>query len=147
MEGALPKLDLDAIAHEPASDYPEPFRAAAAGRLVRVLSEAGGLADFVATHVTVPPGKWSSQRHWHEEEDELVVVLAGEGVLVDNHGRHALRGGDVAVFRKNDGNAHHIVNESDAPLVLFAVSLPEKGRVHYPDIGMMLTTEGEMVPE
>jgi uncharacterized cupin superfamily protein len=143
----LPKLDLDAIAHEPASDYPEPFREAAAGRLVRVLSEAGGLTDFVATHVTVPPGKWSSQRHWHEAEDEIVVILSGEAVLVDDTGRHPMRAGEVATFRKGDGNAHHLVNESDAPVVLFAVSLPETGRVYYPDIGMMLTEEGEMVPE
>ncbi|MGJ3628127.1 hypothetical protein AB5I41_16285 [Sphingomonas sp. MMS24-JH45] len=27
----------------------------------------------------MPPGKWSSQRHWHEGEDEIVVVLAGRG--------------------------------------------------------------------
>ncbi|NJR79323.1 cupin domain-containing protein [Sphingomonas corticis] len=143
----MPKLDLDAIGHEPASDYPEPFRAAAAGRLVRVLSEAAGLTDLVATHVTVPPGGWSSQRHWHEAEDEIVVVLAGEGTLVDDHGRHPLRAGDVAAFRKGDGNAHHIVNEGDAPVMLFAVSLPERGRVHYPDIGMGWTPEGEMEPE
>lgn len=143
----MPKLDLDAIAHEPASDYPEPFRAAAAGRLVRVLSEAAGLTDLVATHVTVPPGGWSSQRHWHEAEDEIVVVLAGEGTLVDDHGRHPLRAGDVAAFRKGDGNAHHIVNEGDAPVMLFAVSLPERGRVHYPDIGMGWTPGGEMEPE
>lgn len=143
----MPKLDLDAIAHEPASDYPEPFRAAAAGRLVRVVSEAAGLSDFVATHVTVPPGGWSSQRHWHEGEDEIVVVLSGRATLVDDDGRHPLRAGDVAAFRKGDGNAHHIVNDGDTPVVLFAVSLPERGRVHYPDIGMAWTPGGEMEPE
>ncbi|KQT33643.1 hypothetical protein ASG29_06425 [Sphingomonas sp. Leaf412] len=143
----MPKLDLDAIAHEPDSDYPEPFRAAAAGRLVRVLSHAGGLTDFVATHVTVPPGGWSSQRHWHEEEDEIVLVVSGEGTLVDNAGRHPLRAGDVATFAKGDGNAHHIANDGAAPLVLFALSLPERGRVHYPDIGMAWTPGGDMVEE
>ena len=142
----MPKLDLDAIAHEPASDYPEPFRAAAAERLVRVLSEAGGLTDFVATHVTIPPGGWSSQRHWHEGEDELVVILSGEAVLVDDHGRHLLRAGEVATFARGDGNAHHLVNETDAPVVVFAVSLPEASRVHYPDIGMTWTPEGGMRP-
>lgn len=132
----MPKLDLAAIASAQGSDYPEPFRAAASDRLVRDLSTAAGLHDFVATHVVVPPGGWSSQRHWHEGEDEIVVVLTGEAVLVDDDGRHPMQAGDVAIFRKGDGNAHHLRNESEAPCVLFAISLPEASTVHYPDIAM-----------
>ena len=133
----MPKLDLDAIAHEPASDYPEPFRAAAAGRLVRVLSDAAGLEDFVATHVTVPPGGWSSQRHWHAGEDEIVVMLAGEAVLIDDTGRTPMRAGDIAIFRKGDGNGHHLVNESDAAFAILALSRPEASLVTYPDIDLI----------
>ena len=143
----MPKLDLEAIDNAPGSDYPEPFRAAAAGRLVRDLSTAAGLSDFVATHVTVPPGGWSSQRHWHEGEDEITVILSGEAVLIDDEGRHLLRAGDVAVFRKNDGNAHHLCNESDTPFTVFAVSLPESSVVHYPDIAMRWSPDTGMQPQ
>lgn len=132
----MPKVALDSVPPAQGSDYPAPFQAAASDRLVRNLSEAAGLEDFIATHVVVPPGGWSSQRHWHEGEDEIVVVLAGEAVLVDDAGAHPMRAGDLAVFRKGDGNAHHLRNESDAPCVLFAVSLPERSTVHYPDIAM-----------
>lgn len=132
----MPKLDLARVSVAQGSDYPAPFAKAASNRLVRDLSTAGGLTDFVATHVVVPPGGWSSQRHWHEGEDEILVVLSGEATLVDDTGAHRLRAGEVAVFPKGDGNAHHLRNDNDAPVVLFAVSLPERSRVHYPDIAM-----------
>ena len=131
----MPKLDLTTIAPDPTGDLPPEFLQVARGRLKRNLSAAAGLGDFVATHVVVPPGGWSSQRHWHEGEDELAVILSGEAVLVDDDGRHPMVAGDVAVFRKGDGNAHHLRNESDAPVTILAVSLPEASPVHYPDIG------------
>ncbi|MBW6528558.1 cupin domain-containing protein [Sphingomonas sp. RHCKR7] len=147
----MPKVDVQHLPSHEGSDYPEPFQAAASDRTVRVLSEATGLTDFVATHVTLPPGGWSSQRHWHEGEDEVVVVLSGEAVLVDDRGRHTMRAGDVATFRKGDANAHHLRNESDSPCVLFAVSLPEASTVHYPDIAMRwhprLGYEAEPAPD
>ena len=121
---------------------PPQFAAAAVGRVVRNLSGASGIGDFVATHVVIPPGGWSAQRHWHQGEDEIAVVLSGEAVLVDDAGHHPMCAGDVAVFPKGDGNAHHVRNESDAPVVLLAMSLPEASTVHYPDIGMRLTPEG-----
>ncbi len=103
--------------------------------MVRLLSKLGGLDDFVATHVVVPPGGWSSQRHWHEGEDELAVILPGEAVLVDDAGRHPMATGDVAVFPRGDPNGHHLRNESKAPVTILAVSLAERSPVHYPDIG------------
>lgn len=132
----MPKLDIAAVRPVEGSDYPAPFAAAASDRLVRDLAAAGGLEDFVATHVTVPPGGWSSQRHWHEREDEILVVLSGTATLVDDTGARAMHAGDVAVFRKGEANAHHLRNDGDAPCVLFAVSPPERSPVHYPDIAL-----------
>ncbi len=137
----MPKLNLDAVAAVKGSDYPPSFAAAASDRLVRDLTAAAGLTDFVATHVTIPPGGWSSQRHWHEGEDEIVVILSGTATLVDNAGEHPLNAGDVAVFRRGEADAHHLRNLGDAPCVVFAVSLPERSTVHYPDIAMRWSPE------
>jgi uncharacterized cupin superfamily protein len=140
----VPKIDLAAIPAQRGSDYPPPHDAPVAARVVRTLSAAFGFTDLVVNHVVVPPGSWSSQRHWHAGEDELAVVLSGEGVLVDDGGRHPMRAGDVALFRQGDGNGHHLVNESGADLVLLAVSPPERSPVHYPDIGTRIDPGGEM---
>lgn len=132
----MPKLDLDAVACSNATGYPPEYARAVEGRWVRRVGKAAGLADFGASHVTLKPGAWSSQRHWHEEEDELVVMIAGEAVLIDDNGRTPLKPGDVAAFPKGDGNGHHIVNEGSGDCVFVAIGRPPQGPCHYPGIDM-----------
>mgnify|MGYP001575235948 CR=1 FL=1 len=134
----MPKLDLDAIPQTNATGYPPQYADKVQERWYRRLAPAAGLSDFGASHVVLRPGAWSSQRHWHEGEDELVVMIAGEGVLIDDHGRTTLRAGDVAAFPKGDGNGHVIVNEGDADCVFVAVGRPAETDCHYPDIDMHL---------
>lgn len=132
----MPKLDLSIIPESNATGYPELHARAVAGRWVRRVGTAAGFEDFGAAHVRLEPGAWSSQRHWHEDEDELVVMLSGEAVLVDDSGRAALRPGDIAIFPKGDGNGHHIVNESDGDCVFLAIGRKAAGPCHYSDIDM-----------
>lgn len=134
----MPKLDLDTIPQTNATGYPPGYAAAVQGRWYRRLGPAAGLADFGVTHATLKPGAWSSQRHWHEGEDEFVVVIAGEAVLVDDAGETVMRAGDCAAFPKGDGNGHVLQNRSDADCVLIAVGGPSDTDCHYPDIDMHL---------
>jgi len=143
----MPKLDLTRIALRLGSDYPPPNDGPVAGRTVRFLSEAAGLNDFVVAHAIVPPGGWSSQRHWHVSEDELVIVVAGEGTLVEEHARTLLRRGDIAAFPKGRPDGHHIVNDGDEPLVMVALSLPERSPCHYPDLRLVWTPDGGYRPD
>jgi uncharacterized cupin superfamily protein len=138
----MPKVDITGIEPKRGSDYPRPFDRPLDGREARSVSKAGGLVDFNTNHVIVPPGGWSSQRHWHEGEDELVVILSGNAVLIDEDGRHPMAAGEIAVFPKNDGNGHKLINEGKAPLVLLAVSRPEMSKVEYSDIDLIWTPEG-----
>jgi uncharacterized cupin superfamily protein len=69
----------------------------------------------------LPPGGWSSQRHWHSHEDEFVYVLDGELILIDDGGETVLRAGDCAAFPKNTGNGHHMINRSGLPAVYLEV--------------------------
>ena len=108
----MPKIDL---AHVPAhlgSGYPAPFDVPCAARTRRRLGDAGGLGDFGVNLMILPSGGWSSQRHWHSHEDELVFVLEGEVVLVEDGGETRLCAGDCAAFPKGSGNGHHLQNRS-----------------------------------
>jgi uncharacterized cupin superfamily protein len=69
----------------------------------------------------LPPGNWSSQRHWHSHEDEFVFILAGEVVLIEDQGETVLHAGDCAAFPKNTGNGHHMVNRSGSTAVYIEV--------------------------
>jgi uncharacterized cupin superfamily protein len=135
----VPKLDLDAIPRTNATGYPPQHAGEVRGRWYRRLAPATGLTDFGASHVTLEPGAWSSHRHWHEDEDELVIILAGEAVLVDDEGDHPMRAGEVAAFPKGDGNGHVLQNRSAAPCTFVAIGRPAASDCHYPDIDMHLT--------
>ena len=62
--------------------YPAPFDEPCRARQRRKLGDAAGLTQFGVNLLTLPPGAWSSQRHWHSHEDEFVYVLKGELMLV-----------------------------------------------------------------
>lgn len=134
----MPKLDLDAIESTNRTGYPSPYDAPMAKRHYRRLAIAAGLEDFGVSHVLLEPGGISSQRHWHEGEDEFLVILAGEAVLIEDSGETPLRPGDCAAFPKGVADGHHLVNRSEAPCVFIAVGKPATTDCHYPDIDMHL---------
>lgn len=137
----MPKIDLAAIPATNRTGYPAPYADAVAGRWVRRLAPNAGLTDFGASHVVLKPGAWSAQRHWHENEDELLVMIAGTATLLDDAGRTPLNPGDVAAFPKNDGNGHCVINESDADCVFVVIGQSINGPAHYPDIDMFADPE------
>jgi len=132
----MPKIDLAAIEQSNRTGYPAPFAAAVQGRWVRRLGGASGLADFGVSHVVLKPGAASSQRHWHEDEDEFVVMLSGQAVLVEDGGRMTMEAGDMAAFPKGEPNGHHLVNESDGDCTFLAFGRVPAGDAHFPDIDL-----------
>ena len=134
----MPKLDLDAIEQINRTGYPPPYAAPMAKRYYRRLARAAGLEDFGASHVVLEPGGISSQRHWHEGEDELVVMIEGEAALIEDEGETMMRAGDVAAFPKGVSNGHHLVNRSARPCVFLAIGKAAASDCHYPDIDLHL---------
>lgn len=141
----MPKIDLDAIEQVNRTGYPAPFDGPVAGRWYRRLAPATGLTAMGVSHVVLKPGAWSSQRHWHGGEDEFLVMLAGEGVLVDDFGEHILRPGDCAAFPMNDGNGHHVQNRGVEDCVFVVVGAGSNSGGDYSDIDMRFTPEGTYV--
>ncbi len=134
----MPKLDLDSIEQVNRTGYPPPFNAPMDKRHYRRLASAAGLTDFGVSHVVLEPGGISSQRHWHEGEDEFVVMLDGEAVLIEDDGETIMRPGDCAAFPKGVANGHHLVNRSERPCTFVAIGKPAASDCHYPDIDLHL---------
>lgn len=135
----MPKLDVDAVSRQRGSSYPPPHNKIAAGRIRQRLGEAGGLEDFGANLLQLPPGSGSSQRHWHSEEDEFVWVVSGEVTLVENDGETLLRAGDCAAFPKGARNGHQLINRSSQTALCLEIgSRSETDFCIYPDIDMSL---------
>ena len=117
----MPKLDLQSIPKRRGSDYPPPFDREPAKRVRQRLGDAGGLTQFGVNLMHLPPGSWSSQRHWHSDEDEFVFVVSGEVALVTDSGEEVLHAGDCAAFPRSAANGHHLVNRSATTVVCLEV--------------------------
>src|SRR3954466_13113099 len=155
----MPKIDLASIEQTNRTGYPPPYKQEVAGRWYppppntrkvgargsRRLAPAAGLTEFGVSHVVLKPGAWSSQRHWHNGEDEFLVMLSGEAVLVEDEGRTVLRAGDCAAWPKGSTNGHHLRNESDSDCAFLCMSGGRNEGGGYSDVDMMWTTDGRFV--
>jgi uncharacterized cupin superfamily protein len=136
----MPKIDVAAVPGRKGTGYPAPFNAMSTERVRQRLGDAGGLKDFGVNLMHLPPGNWSSQRHWHSHEDEFVYVLEGELTLIEDGGETVLRAGDCAAFPKATGNGHHMINKSTAMAVYLEVgSRSPEDVTTCSDIDMMST--------
>ena len=138
----MPKIDIGSLEQSNRTGYPSPFDQPVAGRWQRALAKAAGLTELGARHVTLEPAAWSSQRHWHEGEDELLVMLSGRAVLVEDDGETELVPGDVAAWAKGVRNGHHLINRDTEPCSFICVSAGSQTGGAYSDIDLMFTSEG-----
>ena len=136
----MKKIDVSTAQVTLGSGYPAPYDEPCRQRKRLRLGDAAGLSQFGVNLLRLPPGVWSSQRHWHTAEDEFVYILEGEVVLVSDAGEEVLRAGDCAGFKAGEPNGHQLQNRSDADVVLLEIGArnPERDGVDYPDIDLTI---------
>src|SRR5712672_3928872 len=140
----MPKIDIEILKVESSTGYPEPFRQAVLGRSRKRLGNTVGLDQFGVNLTRLAPGAQSSQRHWHEAEDELVYILEGEVVLCENDGETTLKPGDAAGWKAGVANGHCLVNRSDRDAVFLEIGTRASREVaNYPDIDLRAERDGK----
>jgi uncharacterized cupin superfamily protein len=128
------------------SNYPEPFASRMAGRTKRPLGDFFGLSNFGANLTTLAPGAVSALRHAHSRQDELIYILEGRPTLVTNDGATTLEPGMCAGFKAGNGDAHHLLNKTDRPVLYLEVGDRSSGdEAVYPDddIQAVLGSDGK----
>ena len=132
------KIDREKAPTRFGTAYPPPYDAPCLDRKRWKLGDAAGLTQFGVNLLRLPPGQWSSQRHWHLIEDEFVFVLEGEVVLITDAGEEILGPGDSAGFKAGEADGHHIINRSDREAVMLEVGsrAETSDAVDYPDIDL-----------
>lgn len=140
----MPKVDINAIPVVTGSAYPGKHAAKMAGRSQWPLGAASGITQFGANLVRLDPGAMSALRHWHEQQDEFLVVTEGELTLIEDDGEKLLRPGDCAAFPAGVANGHHLVNKSSDVGAFVVVGTHTEEEVgHYSDVDMMVRLKGE----
>ena len=139
------------------SSYPPPHDAKLQGRRTWPLTGQWGLSQFGVNRVELPVGSWSTNRHWHSRNDELVVVISGELTVVTDDGEEVLGPGDTFLVASDDSvlmgpgdtigfkagveNAHHLQNRGSEPAVYFDIGGRDAwDRSIFPDIGLEART-------
>ncbi len=132
------KINIAALTPVIGSLYPPPFHEPCMSRARKRLGDAAGLTQFGVNLLALPPGAWSSQRHWHTREDEFVYVLSGEVTLVTDAGEELLHAGDCAGFKGGDPNGHSLRNLSKSDAIVLEIgSRIDSDGAFYPDIDLV----------
>lgn len=117
----MPKIDLSQAPVRTGCIYPGALADHCKGRSKIALGDLGGLDQFGVNLTRLAPGAASAHKHWHAKEDELVYMLEGEAVLVEDDDETLLKPGDIAAFKAGVPNGHMLVNRSTADVVFLEI--------------------------
>jgi uncharacterized cupin superfamily protein len=132
------RIDVAKLEAVVGTTYPPPFDKPCLSRERKRLGDAAGLTQFGVNLLRLPPGAWSSQRHWQTKSDEFVYVLSGEVTLVTDAGEEVLHPGDAAGFKAGDPDGHCLQNRSGSDALVIEVGTRTKNdEACYSDIDMM----------
>ncbi len=135
----MPKIDIAKVPVDTLSLYPDPFWKETVGRERQRIGNAAGLTQFGVNLTRLKPGAWSSQRHWHRNEDEFIYIVAGEVVLCEDNGETVLKPGDCAGFKAGSGNGHCLINRTQRDALYLEVGTRAKTEhAIYSDIDMQV---------
>ena len=139
----MKKIDKAVAELVKGTGYPAPFDQPCRARSRIRLGDAAGLEQFGVNLCRLPPGAWSSQRHWHTHEDEFVYVVEGEVVLVTDGGEEVFRAGDCAGFKAGAPDGHHFQNRSDRDALILEVGTRIwDDAAYYPDVDLVAKSDG-----
>jgi len=107
------------------------------GAQVAIVGAVLGLKGLGATFITVPVGKRGFPFHNHLGNDEMFIILEGEGTYRYGAREFPIRAGDVCGAPKGGADtAHQIINTGETDLRYVAIStMQDPEIVEYPDSG------------
>ena len=107
-----------------------------------LIADALGLTQIGAIVTEVEPGKSACPCHVHHVEDELFIILDGEGTYRFGNETYAVKAGDCLGAPAGDiSMAHKLTNTGDKVLRYLALSSKAEFDVcEYPDSGKFLVS-------
>ena len=137
-------IDLSQVPVSQGTGYPQPFRAAFAGRARQRVGNAAGLTNFGVNLTRLAPGAQSALRHWHSRQDEFIYVVSGKLTLVTDAGETVLTSGMMAGFPADVADGHHLINRSDAIATYLEIGdRTPNDQAEYPDDDLMALSKPE----
>ena len=103
-----------------------------------------GMQDLGAQYIVVPPGTSGFPFHAHRNNEEMFIILEGEGTYRKGEERWPIRAGDIISAVAGDAStAHQIINTGGVDIRYFAISTRnDPDIVEYPDSGKFMVASG-----
>ena len=140
----MPKVTLSDWAHADPYTHPVITGPDPGPYSYQLLSDPGGLTQFGAFLEELPPGSSSGHRHWHADEDEMILMLAGEVVLVEDD-ETSLHPGDAAAWPAGNPVGHRLDNRSGLPARYLVIGTrAQRDTLHYTDHDLVTKKDGEV---
>jgi uncharacterized cupin superfamily protein len=133
---AEPELDWPEPSPRPANIVnvddlePEEWGRRDMGGLERSLGDSAGSVRTGLNHEIISPGKLNTAPHCHSAEEEIFVVLEGNGTLLLRDEEHPVRAGHV-VSRPPGTRAAHAFRGGDEQLTLLSYGTREPNDITY----------------
>ncbi len=100
------------------------------------LSDGTAAVKLGAGFDILAPGKRSCPYHFHHAQEEMFVILEGEGTLRVAGEMVPVRAGDVVFIPPGPMYPHQFINTSAAPMRYLSISTQERPELcEYPDSG------------
>jgi uncharacterized cupin superfamily protein len=98
------------------------------------VTEGTAAAKLGAGFDILEPGKIGCPYHYHLAQEEMFVILEGEGTLRVADERVPVRTGDVIVIPPGPEYPHHLINTGAVPLKYLSISTQQEPEICcYPD--------------
>lgn len=102
-----------------------------------------GAQKFGCSLMVLNPGQKAWPYHLHHVNEEMFLILEGEGLLRLDSDERDVREGDLICIPPGPGSAHQIINNSGAELRYLAISTMEEPDVtEFPDSDKIRTMVG-----
>ncbi len=103
-----------------------------------------GMKNLGAQYIVVPPGKTGFPFHSHRNNEELFIILEGEGTFRKGPESWPVRAGDVISAVAGDAStAHQLINTGSVDLRYYAISTRNDPDIcEYPDSGKFMVASG-----
>lgn len=97
---------------------------------------------FAVEILRIPPGQTPYPFHSHAAQWEFYHVISGKGLVRDESGQTPILAGDAFIFAP--GEAHQLINDNSADLVIYVVADNPIGEsCYYPDSNKWLVRSPE----
>lgn len=107
------------------------------------ITEGTAARKLAAGVNVVPPGKRACPYHLHHAQEEMFVILEGEGTLRVAGEFLPVKAGDIVVIPPGPEYPHQLINTSSGLLKYLAIGTTDEPEIcEYPDSGKYLAEVG-----